>query len=151
MLRGNCMKCIFCGSLESKVIDSRYLKDTSIRRRRECITCHKRFTTYETVETNPMVVTNVNNLREPFKYEKLHESITYAMYSRGYELEILRAVTDEIEKRLLALQKQEITTQEIVTVAANVLKEVDVITSVVYFCQHSDCAGYEDIKQFINR
>lgn len=145
------MKCIFCGSSESKVVDSRYLKDTSIRRRRECLTCGKRFTTYETVETNPMVVTNVNNLREPFKYEKLHDSIIYAMYSRGFDADILRAVTDEIEKRLLALQKQEISTQEIVTVAVGVLKEVDVVTAVVYFCQHTDCNGYEDIKKFIER
>ena len=69
------MKCIFCGNLDSKVVDSRYLKDTSIRRRRECIRCGKRFTTYETVETNPMVVTNVDNVREPFKVDKLTESI----------------------------------------------------------------------------
>ena len=68
------MKCIFCGNIDSKVVDSRYLKDTSIRRRRECLVCGKRFTTYETVETNPMVVTNVDNIREPFKVEKLAES-----------------------------------------------------------------------------
>ena len=72
------MKCIFCGHGDSKVVDSRYLKDTSIRRRRECLGCGKRFTTYETVESNPMVVTNVNNEREPFKIEKLTESIKYA-------------------------------------------------------------------------
>ena len=66
------MKGIFCGNTDSKVVDSRYLKDTSIRRRRECLRCGKRFTTYETVETNPMVVTNVDNVREPFKTEKEH-------------------------------------------------------------------------------
>ena len=71
----NKMRCIFCGHNDSKVVDSRYLKDTSIRRRRECLQCGKRFTTYETVETNPMVVTNVDNVREPFKFEKLLESI----------------------------------------------------------------------------
>ena len=70
------MKCIFCGNSESKVVDSRYLKDSSIRRRRECLVCGKRFTTYETVETNPMVVTNADNMREPFKLEKLNEPAT---------------------------------------------------------------------------
>ena len=74
------MRCIFCGHNDSKVVDSRHLKDTSIRRRRECLQCGKRFTTYETVETNPMVVTNVDNVREPFKYEKLLESVKYATY-----------------------------------------------------------------------
>ncbi|MBO5910133.1 MAG: hypothetical protein J6Q15_01345 [Clostridia bacterium] len=77
------MKCVFCGGAESKVVDSRYLKDTSIRRRRECIKCGKRFTTYETVETNPMIVTNVFNEREPFKLEKLIESLKYSTYCQN--------------------------------------------------------------------
>ena len=71
------MRCIFCGNIDSKVVDSRYLKDSSIRRRRECLVCGKRFTTYETVETNPMIVTNVRNEREPFKTEKLMDSIKH--------------------------------------------------------------------------
>ena len=80
------MKCIFCGNNDSKVVDSRYLKDTSIRRRRECLQCGKRFTTYETVESSPMVVTNVDNEREPFKIEKLTESIKYAIYCTNIDL-----------------------------------------------------------------
>ena len=77
------MKCVFCGCKDNKVVDSRYLKDTAIRRRRECINCGKRFTTYETVETSPMIVTNVLNEREPFKIDKLIESLKYATYCQN--------------------------------------------------------------------
>ena len=84
------MKCIFCGNQESKVVDSRYLKDTSIRRRRECLGCGKRFTTYETVESNPMVVTNVDNMREPFKREKLLEQIKKILSEREFTILCLR-------------------------------------------------------------
>ena len=97
------MKCIFCGNSDSKVVDSRYLKDTSIRRRRECLRCGKRFTTYETVETNPMIVTNVDNMREPFKYEKLLESINFATYCVDMTVSN-EEIASKIESRLLALQ-----------------------------------------------
>ena len=113
------MKCIFCGNSESKVVDSRYLKDTSIRRRRECLTCGKRFTTYETAETNPMVVTNADNMREPFKLSKLTESIMYATYCTN--VEEISEIVQAIEKRLLAMQQQEISTKDILVKEANEL------------------------------
>jgi len=144
------MKCIFCGNQESKVVDSRYLKDTSIRRRRECLGCGKRFTTYETVETNPMVVTNVDNMREPFKREKLLDSIQYATYCVDLEVE-LDSIVDDIESRLLKLQKQEISTRDIVSVALDVLMEVNTMACLVYFTQHTECATFDDIRRFINR
>ena len=144
------MKCIFCGNQESKVVDSRYLKDTSIRRRRECLGCGKRFTTYETVETNPMVVTNVDNIREPFKREKLLESIQYATYCVDTAVD-RDSIVDDIESRLLKLQKQEITTKDIVAIAVDVLMEVNAMACLVYFTQHTECATFEDIRRFINR
>ncbi|MFQ6752097.1 MAG: ATP cone domain-containing protein [Clostridia bacterium] len=144
------MKCIFCGNQESKVVDSRYLKDTSIRRRRECLGCGKRFTTYETVETNPMVVTNVDNVREPFKREKLLESITYATYC--VDLSVAQEdIVDNIENKLLMLQKQEISTKDIVAIALDVLMEVSSMASLVYFTQHTECATFDDVRRFINR
>ncbi len=142
------MKCVFCGCSESKVVDSRYLKDTSIRRRRECIECGKRFTTYETVETNPMVVTNVFNEREPFKIEKLIESLKYATYCR--EVEDIEDIADNIEKALLKLNRQEITTSDIVEVAISKLIEHDTISALVYHTQHTDCHSFEDVYKFIN-
>ena len=143
------MKCIFCGNSESKVVDSRYLKDTSIRRRRECLTCGKRFTTYETAETNPMVVTNADNMREPFKTEKLTESIKYATYCTNVE-EVCEIV-EAIEKNLFAMQQQEISTKDIVKVALDVLMQINSMACLVYFTQHTDCQTFDDVRRFINR
>lgn len=144
------MKCIFCGNNESKVIDSRYLKDTSIRRRRECLACKKRFTTYETVEANPMIVTNVDNVREPFKIEKLTESIQNAVYCKELALSV-EEIVKNIENKLFNLQKQEITTTDIVKVALDVLMEVNSIACLVYYTQHTNCSNFDDVRAFLNR
>lgn len=141
------MKCVFCGCNESKVVDSRYLKDTSIRRRRECIKCGKRFTTYETVETSPMIVTNVFNEREPFKLEKLVESLRYATYCQN--VSDIQELAENIEMALLLEGNQEITTNAIVRVAIDKLMEVDTISAVVYYTQHTDCSNLDDIRRFI--
>ena len=144
------MRCIFCGNIDSKVVDSRYLKDTSIRRRRECLVCGKRFTTYETVETNPMVVTNVDNMREPFKTEKLMESIKAATYCVDMEYPI-EDIVIKIESELLKKQQQEISTRDIVSVSLGVLMEVSAMACLVYFTQHTECETFEDVRRFINR
>ena len=144
------MKCIFCGYNDSKVVDSRYLKDTSIRRRRECLTCGKRFTTYETVETNPMIVTNVDNMREPFKREKLEESIKYATYCAEIEKSV-EEIASKVETNLLKMQKQEISTRDIVVVTLDVLMELNTMACLVYYTQHTDCDSFDDVRKFINR
>ena len=144
------MKCIFCGYNDSKVVDSRYLKDTSIRRRRECLTCGKRFTTYETVETNPMIVTNVDNMREPFKKEKLEESIKYAIYCAEVEMSV-EEIANKVETNLLKMQKQEISTRDIVVVTLDVLMELNTMACLVYYTQHTDCDSFDDVRKFINR
>ena len=144
------MRCIFCGNTDSKVVDSRYLKDTSIRRRRECLRCGKRFTTYETVETNPMVVTNADNMREPFKAEKLAESIRYATYCTDLTVTVDEIVAN-IEKRLLKLEQQEISTKNIVEVALDELMSVSSMACLVYYTQHTNCNTFNDVRMFINR
>ena len=142
------MKCVFCGCKDNKVVDSRYLKDTAIRRRRECINCGKRFTTYETVETSPMIVTNVLNEREPFKIDKLIESLRYATYCQN--VSDIQELADSIERDLLMLNSQEITTMDIVKVAIEKISEVDNISALVYYTQHTDCSSFEDVRKFIN-
>ena len=144
------MKCIFCGNTDSKVVDSRYLKDTSIRRRRECLRCGKRFTTYETVETNPMVVTNADNMREPFKTEKLAESIKYATYCTNLNVSVEEIVTN-IEKRLFKLEQQEISTKNIVEIALDELMAVSSMACLVYYTQHTNCNTFDGVRMFINR
>ena len=142
------MKCVFCGCKDNKVVDSRYLKDTAIRRRRECINCGKRFTTYETVETSPMIVTNVLNEREPFKIDKLIESLKYATYCQN--VSDIQELADSIERDLLTLNSQEITTMDIVKVAIEKISEVDNISALVYYAQHTDCSNFDDVRKFIN-
>lgn len=142
------MKCVFCGCKDNKVVDSRYLKDTAIRRRRECVNCGKRFTTYETVETSPMIVTNVLNEREPFKIDKLIESLKYATYCQN--VSDIQELADSIERDLLMLNSQEITTTDIVKVAIDKISEVDNISALVYYTQHTDCSSFEDVRKFIN-
>ena len=142
------MKCVFCGCKDNKVVDSRYLKDTAIRRRRECINCGKRFTTYETVETSPMIVTNVLNEREPFKIDKLIESLKYATYCQN--VSDIQELADSIERDLLMLNSQEITTKDIVEIAIEKISEVDNISALVYYTQHTDCSNFEDVRKFIN-
>ena len=144
------MRCIFCGNIDSKVVDSRYLKDTSIRRRRECLVCGKRFTTYETVETNPMVVTNVENMREPFTIEKLTDSIKYATYCQDLSVSV-EDIVNKIESKLLALQKQEISTKVVVSISLEVIMEVSSMACLVYFTQHTNCETFDDVRRFINR
>lgn len=143
------MKCVFCGCKDSRVVDSRYLKDTSIRRRRECEKCGKRFTTYETVETNPMIVTNVFNEREPFKLEKLIESLKFATYCQN--VEGIEGIAEIVEQELLMLNRQEITTKDIVEVVIDRLSEVDNVSALVYYTQHTDCNTIEDVLKFISR
>ena len=142
------MKCVFCGCKDNKVVDSRYLKDTAIRRRRECINCGKRFTTYETVETSPMIVTNVLNEREPFKIEKLIESLKYATYCQN--VSDIQELADCIERDLLMLNSQEITTMDIVKVVIEKISEIDNISALVYYAQHTDCSSFDDVRKFIN-
>lgn len=144
------MKCIFCGGQESKVVDSRYLKDSSIRRRRECLTCGKRFTTYETVETSPMVVTNVDNMREPFKLEKLIESLSIACSYKD-SVDKVPTMALNIEQLLLNEGKQEITTADIVRVTLKELLDEDKMCALVYYTQHTDCQNFDKVREFINR
>ena len=148
-IKGDCfMKCIFCGCEDSKVVDSRDLKDSAIRRRRECLNCGKRYTTYETVESNPMFVTNTDNEREPFKLEKLYESLTYALYCTD-SFDKAGELSVEIEKKLLSLDKQELSTMDIVKATVEVLKTVDEIGCLVYYCQHTNCNSLQDVREFL--
>ena len=142
------MKCVFCGNEDSRVIDSRSLKDGSIRRRRECEKCHKRFSSYETIERNPMVVINVEGIREPFKFDKLLESITYATYCRSIGESDVLDLTREVERRLLGLDKQEIQTTEIVSVVSQAISELDEVAAFVYHIQHNDINNILDVKRF---
>ena len=93
------MKCIYCGNVESKVLDSRSSDDAnSIRRRRECLSCGKRFTTYETVETTPLLVIKSDNSRQQYDTEKLKRGIIRACEKRPVSMAQIDMIVANIEK-----------------------------------------------------
>ena len=95
------MKCPFCGKLESKVVDSRPSDEgASIRRRRECLECHKRFTTYETMESLPLVVIKKDGSRQTFDKDKLLGSMLKACEKRSVPMSKLEEIANEIEQTL---------------------------------------------------
>ena len=103
------MRCIFCGFGDSKVVDSRLIDDpNSIRRRRECLSCGKRFTTYENVETTPILVIKKNGEREQFKIEKVKNGMIKACEKRPVALSEIERLSSDIEKKILASDEKEI-------------------------------------------
>ena len=103
------MKCPYCGAEESKVIDSRPTEDSErIRRRRECLSCHMRFTTYEVVETVPLVVIKKDNSREPFDRQKLLNAMLRACAKRPVSYEAIERAVTSIEQTLLSSYDREI-------------------------------------------
>ena len=103
------MKCIFCGSIEDKVIDSRLNDDgTSIRRRRECCACGKRFTTYETIEMTPIMVVKKNGERQEYSRNKLKQGILNACAKRPVSMETIDKLVMDVEKKMNNSLDQEI-------------------------------------------
>ena len=108
------MKCVFCGYLESKVIDSRHTdEDSAIRRRRECLNCGKRFTTYEKIDNLPMLVIKKDGSRQMFDSEKIKKGVIKACEKRPVPIKNIEELANNIEKKIFNSLKQEITTTEI--------------------------------------
>ena len=124
------MKCPFCGNENTKVIDSRPTDDSSIRRRRQCEECGKRFTTYEKVETMPLMVIKKDNNREPYNREKIVAGIVRSCHKRPISLEKINQTVDEIENQVFNLEEKEVTTTEIGTIVMDKLKELDEVAYV---------------------
>ena len=107
------MKCPYCGYKESKVVDSRPADENSIRRRRECLSCERRFTTYETVESLPIVVVKKDNSRQSFDRAKVLNGMVRACEKRPVSLEILENMIDEIETVLQNSLDREVSSDKI--------------------------------------
>ncbi len=141
------MKCMYCGSLESKVIDSRQSEDgTSIRRRRECIVCGKRFTTYETVETTPILVIKSDGTRQAFDPNKIKNGIIRACEKRPVPMWKIDELVDNIHKSLYNSLRQEVSTKEIGEMVMNGLKDID---EVAYVRFASVYRQFKDISTFM--
>ena len=125
------MKCPYCGHLESKVVDSRPSDEgASIRRRRECLDCHKRFTTYETVETLPLIVIKKDGSRQTFDRDKLLGSMLKACEKRSVPLAKLEEIAREIEQSLQNDMEREVSSAVVGERVMQRLKEVDEVAYV---------------------
>ena len=142
------MKCPFCGFLESKVIDSRPAEEGStIRRRRECLACQKRFTTYEIIERMPLVVVKRDGSRQSFDKVKLINGMVRACEKRPVTLAQLEHIADEIEQELQSNLEREISTVEIGEMVMQRIKDVD---EVAYVRFASVYRSFKDINTFMD-
>ena len=141
------MKCPYCGYQESKVVDSRHSEDgQSIRRRRECLSCQKRFTTYEIIETLPLVVIKRDGSRQSFDKSKLINGMVRACDQRKVPLPVLEKIADEIEQELQSALEREITTEQVGEMVMKRLKDVD---EVAYVRFASVYRQFKDIDTFM--
>ena len=125
------MKCMYFGCIDSKVIDSRSAEDgTIIRRRRECIKCGKRFTTYETVENTPIFVIKSNGARQAFDLNKLKTGIIKACEKRPVSAVDIDRLADDIQKKVYNSLAQEVTSKELGEMVCEGLKEIDEVAYV---------------------
>ncbi|MBR2934849.1 MAG: transcriptional regulator NrdR [Oscillospiraceae bacterium] len=142
------MKCPFCGHLESKVVDSRPAEEgASIRRRRECLACHKRFTTYETVESLPLMVIKKDGNRQTFDKTKLLNGMIRACEKRPVSYDTLEKIADEIEQELQNSLERETNTERIGELVMERLKKVD---EVAYVRFASVYRQFKDINTFMS-
>lgn len=142
------MKCPFCGFMEDKVIDSRPTEEHSaIRRRRECIKCTKRFTTYEKVESLPLMVVKKDLTRQAFDRIKLMNGLLRACEKRPVSVADLEKLVDEIEAQLHNTLQREVTTHYIGEMVMNSLKQLD---EVAYVRFASVYRQFRDINTFMD-
>ena len=141
------MKCPYCGQSESKVVDSRPADEgSSIRRRRECLSCQRRFTTYETVESLPIIVVKKDGSRESFDRQKVLGGMIRACEKRPVALAELERIADEIEQELQNSMEREIRTEVIGEKVMERLRKVD---QVAYVRFASVYRQFKDIDTFM--
>jgi transcriptional repressor NrdR len=142
------MKCPFCSHIETKVLDSRPTEDnTSIRRRRECLGCQKRFTTYENVEDIPVYVIKKDGTREAFNKRKILSGILKSCEKRPVSVIEIEKIVDEIEKQIYNTMDQEINSNSIGELVMEKLKKLD---DVAYVRFASVYKQFKDINTFID-
>ncbi|MTI85103.1 MAG: transcriptional repressor NrdR [Firmicutes bacterium] len=141
------MKCPFCGYGESRVLDSRSAEDReAIRRRRECIGCERRFTTYERVDEPPLVIVKKGGIREPFNRVKLLSGLTKACEKRRVSASVLEGLVAQIERELRSSPELEATSKD---VGEMVLKRLSDLDEVAYVRFASVYRDFHDVRSFM--
>ncbi len=142
------MKCPFCGNDDTKVIDTRSVNENnSIKRRRICEKCEKRFTTYERIEIIPLIVKKSNNIRESFDRNKLLKGIMLSCNKRPVSMEQMEAIVEDIENYTFSQGKSEIESKEIGNLVMQKLKDID---EVAYVRFASVYRKFKDIDSFMS-
>jgi len=142
------MNCPYCGKPDTKVIDSRPAEDGySIRRRRSCDVCGKRFTTYEKVETIPLIVIKKDNTREQYDRGKLERGVLQACYKRPVPAEDIQKAIDDIETKVFSLEEKEIPSSEIGEIVMDRLKELDEVAYVRFASVYRE---FKDVNTFMD-
>jgi transcriptional repressor NrdR len=141
------MKCPYCGNVEDKVVDSRLSAEgNSIRRRRECLKCERRFTTYERIEESPLMVVKKDGRREPFERKKILTGLVKACEKRPISMESLEKLVDRIEFTIQKNYEKEVKSKEIGEMAINMLQELDEIAYVRFASVYRQ---FKDVGQFM--
>ena len=142
------MKCPFCGDQESKVVDSRHSEDgLSIRRRRECLVCQRRFTTYEVVESLPIIVIKRDGSRQSFDRNKIMNSMVRAFDKRQVDMADLDRITTEIEQSIQNTLDREVSTDKIGEMVMERIKPLD---EVAYIRFASVYRRFQDVSSFVH-
>ena len=144
------MKCIYCGNNESKVLDSRACdENNSIRRRRECLSCGKRFTTYETIETTHILVIKSDESRQEFNSEKLKRGIIRACEKRPVTMSQIDTMVNDIEKEVHNSLDQEIKSSRIGELVMDKLKKIDEVSYIRFASVYRKFADLTHFIEFI--
>ena len=142
------MKCPFCGKENTKVIDSRPADDnSSIRRRRQCDVCGKRFTTYEKVETIPIIVIKKDDNREPYDREKIQGGIIRSCHKRPVSANQISEMIEEIENEIFSMEDKEIASSVIGELVMDKLKNVDQVAYVRFASVYRE---FKDVNTFMH-
>lgn len=145
------MKCIYCGAEESKVLDSRNSEESnSIRRRRECLVCGRRFTTYETIETTPILVIKNDGSRQSFDKEKLKGGIIKACEKRPVSMSQIDNVVDTIEKQIQNKLTQEIKSSQLGEMVMDALKGLDEVAYVRFASVYRQFKDLDSFKKLLD-
>ncbi len=141
------MKCPFCGEIDNKVIDSRLSKDASvIRRRRECVVCTRRFTTYEHIEEIPIMIIKKDGRREVFSRDKVRMGIQKACEKRNISMNLIEDFLDELERDLREIGEKEIPSH---TLGAKIMSKLHDLDDVAYVRFASVYREFKDVNDFL--
>ena len=141
------MKCPYCGKENTSVIDSRPTDDSSIRRRRQCDECGKRFTTYEKIETLPLIVVKKDNNREPYDREKIIAGIVRSCHKRPVSMAQVNEMVDDIESQIFNMGEKEVPTTTIGAIVMDKLKNVDEVAYVRFASVYRE---FKDVNTFMD-